>query len=133
MSDSVFPRRPLSERNPYHLDTYREREIIYFCLQYKGWKRKLNSIGMKGSSNEWSDPTSKEAIERVIFSKNVKIVEDACIKTYPEEWELLLQGITDPDSNWYNFSLMKGMQCGKDKYYNLKHKAYYYISLKDRV
>lgn len=133
MSDSKFPRRPLSEKNPYHLGEYREREIIYFCFQYPEWKKRVNTLTVRGGSNEWSDPTGDEAVERTIYAKNMQIVEDACKRVSPEEWELLLKGITDSESSWYNHKLVKGLKCSRDKYYEQKHIAYYYISQKDRV
>lgn len=133
MSTSKFPRRILSEKNPYYLNEFREREIIYFCLQYSGWKRRLSIIKLNLSVGEWADPTGQEAIERVLCARNMKIVEDACKRAYPEEWELLLSGVTDPYSNWYNFKLVKDMKCGRDRYYDLKHRVYYYVAQKDRV
>lgn len=131
MSTSKFPRRPLSERSPYHLDEFREKEIIYFCLQYPDWKKRLNDILLRESRDEWSDPTGEEGIERVSYQEKMKIVEDACKHVLPEEWELLLKGVTDSDSNWYNFRLVKGLKCGRDAYYNFKHQVYYYVNLKD--
>ena len=133
MSTSKFPRRPLSESNPYHLETYREREIIYFCLQYRGWKKRLNIINLRKSNGEWSKPTEEEGDERVGCEEKMKIVENACKTVSPNEWELLLQGVTDPDSNWYNFNLVKGLTCGKNRYYVQKHMVYFLVSQKDRV
>ena len=69
MSTSKFPRRPLSERSPYHLDEFREREIIYFCLQYPGWRKKLNHYKLLRSQGEWSDPVGDEAVLRVMIQK----------------------------------------------------------------
>ena len=133
MSDSKFPRRPLTEKNKYYLDEFREREIIYFCLQYRGWKRRMNIIDLRNSENEWADPTGEEAVERAMCSRNIKIVEEACRRVSPDEWKLLVLGVTDPDSNWYNFKLLKGLKCGRDAYYLQKHMVYYYVSQKDRV
>ena len=132
MSTSKFPRRPLSIKNPYYLEEFKEREIIYYCLQYRGWKKRLNVYNLRTSENEWSDPTGEEAVERTICERNMKIVENACKKVYEKEWELLLQGVTDPDSNWYNYKLVKGLKCGRKTYYDLKHQVYFHVSQKDR-
>ena len=133
MSDSKFPRRPLSEKNPFYLEPFREREIIYFCLQYRGWKQRLNYILIRQSNGEWSKPTEEEGDERVSCEEKMRIVENACKRVSPDEWQLLLQGVTDPDSNWYNFKLVKGLKCGRDAYYDMKHQVYFYVSQKDRV
>lgn len=129
MSNSKLPRRPSSEKNPYHLNEFREKEIIYFCLQYNDWKKRLNVINLRHSSN----PTEEEACIRNACLENMRIVENACKRAYEAEWELLLKGVTDQGSNWYNFKLLKGMQCGRDRYYELKHEVYYYVSQKDRI
>ena len=131
MSTSKFPRRPLSERSPYHLDEFREREIIYFCLQYPGWRKKLNHYKLLRSQGEWSDPVGDEATERAMLERNMKIVEDACKRVSEDQWNLILNGVTDPDSNWYNFKSIKGLKCGRDAYYNFKHQVYFYVNLKD--
>ena len=133
MSNSKFPRRSLSERNPYYLSEYREREIIYFCLQYNEWKKRLGEILLRKSGGEWSKPTEEEGDERLGCEERMRIVENACKKVSPDEWKLLLLGVTDPDSNWYNHKLVKGFKCGRDKYYMQKHMVYYFVSQKDRA
>ena len=122
------PRRPLSEKNAYHLDKYREMEIYYFCLQYDGWKKRLNEIRFKGSSDEWCDVTGEEAVERVMLERKISMVEEACLRADPENSAFLLKGVTDPLSTFNNFKLVKGIKCGRDKYYTLKHKVYFLIS-----
>lgn len=133
MSTSKFPRRPLSKDNPLYLDEFKEREIIYFCLQYNGWRKKLNHYKLLKSHGEWSDPTGNEAVERAALERNMRIIENACKIASDDEWFLLLNGITDPDSNWYNYKLVKGLKCGRDKYYELKHQVYFLVAQKDRV
>lgn len=128
---SKLPRRPLSEKNSYHLNEFREREIIYFCLQYNYWKRRAKVVVVRNSSDEWNSPTEEEALTIAQCKENMKIVEDACKTAYPEQWELLLKGVTDPDSNWNNLKLVKGLAVGRDKYYELKHHVYYLVSQKD--
>ena len=58
----------------------------------------------------------------------MKIVEDACKKASADEWELLLKGVTDAESNWTNLKMVKGLKCGRDRYYQLKHQVYFYVS-----
>lgn len=133
MSRSKAPKRPTSTKKPYHLEEFREKEIIYFCLQYKGWKRRHNEVMLRKSHGEWSKPTEDEGDERLSVEDKMRIIEDACKAVNPEQWGLLLQGVTDEDSNWYNFKLVKGLKCGRDKYYEQKHMVYYLVSQKDRV
>lgn len=128
MSKAKLPRRPLSERNPYHLDEFREKEIVYFCYQYDSWKKRLKDIKFIGGTDEWSDPTSKEAIDRINCEQKMKIVENACKRAYPKEWELLLEGVTNPDANFTYLKMMRGFKCGRDRYYSLKHQVYFYVA-----
>ena len=127
------PRRPISKKKPYSLPWLREKEIYYFCLQYNDWKKRLSSIQFNGSHDEWSDPTGEEAVTRVMCERNMKIVEDACKMVYPEEWKLLLKGVTDQKVTWDNLKLMYDFKCGKNRYYEYKHMVYYLVSQKDRV
>ena len=129
MSDSKCPRWPMSEKHPCYLNEFKEKEMVYFCLQYPDWKRRLNYILLQ----EGKDPTYKEAAIRNMCEQNIKIVEDACKSVYREQWEVLLKGVTDQKSNWYNIKLVHDIKCGKDKYYEYKHMVYYYVSLKDRI
>lgn len=133
MSESKLPKRPTSKKKPYHLEGFREREIIYYCLQYNGWKRRHNEVMLRKSRGEWYDPVQEEGDTRLNYEARMNIVEDACKAVNPEQWELLLKGVTDEDSNWYNFKLVKGLKCGRDKYYEQKHMVYYLVSQKDRV
>lgn len=133
MSTSVFPRRPLSPKNPYHLDNYREREIIYFCLQYDYWKTRGSIIVVRKSKDEWNSATEMEAIKVANCSRNAEIIENACKQVNPEQWELLLEGLTNPNCNWYNFDMIKGLNCSKRAYYVQKHKVYFIVAQKDRV
>lgn len=133
MSTSVFPRRPLSPKNPYHLETYREREIIYFCLQYRYWKRRGSIVVVRKSKDEFNSATETEAIKIANCSRNAELIENACKQVNPEQWTLLLEGITNPDTNWYNFDLIKGLRCSKRAYYIQKHMVYYIVSQKDPI
>lgn len=86
---------------------------------------------LRQSSDEWESPTEEEAMILAQCKTNMNIIEEACKESCPDSWELLLKGVTDPDSNWYNLKLVGELDYGRDKYYDLKHHVYYLVSQKD--
>ena len=44
--------RELSKKNPYYVNVYRYKELVYFCRQYPTWEKALTSL-----SNLYAKPT----------------------------------------------------------------------------
>ena len=36
--------RELSKKNPYYVDVYRYKELVYFCRQYPTWKKAVTCL-----------------------------------------------------------------------------------------
>lgn len=65
----------LSKKNLYYIPKFKRLELKYFCLQYPEWKKFLASIGKRGSTDEFSDPTGEEAVRRVLYSRNIEAID----------------------------------------------------------
>lgn len=122
-------RTGLSKSNPHYISKHRRLELTHFCLQYPEWREYLAHVGRKGSQDEWSDPTSEEAIKRVIFSEKMHLVEECCRQAGPDIYEYLLEGVTEGHS-YVKLSTQKQIPCSRDYYYDRFHKFFYILSQK---
>ena len=121
-------RHKLSKKNPYRLESrYREYELIYFCLQYPEWKRKLSTLSVHGTEDEWSDPTGEEAVERAILSAKIDMVEKAVRDAAGDLYIFLLKGVTE-NLSYTNLKTYHNMPCSSERYFRLRHKVYYLLS-----
>lgn len=121
-------RHKLSKKNPYRLESrYREYELIYFCLQYPEWKKRLASLSVHGSEDEWSDPTGEEAVERAILSAKIDMVERAVRDAAEDLYIYLLKGVTE-NLSYTNLKTYHNMPCSSERYFRLRHKVYYLLS-----
>lgn len=121
-------RHKLSKKNPYRLESrFREYELIYFCLQYPEWKKRLASLSVRGTEDEWSDPTGEEAVERAMLSTKIDMVEKAVRDAAGDLYIFLLKGITE-NLSYTNLKTYYNMPCSSDRYFRLRHKVYYLLS-----
>lgn len=122
-------RHKLSEKNPYRLESkFREYELIYFCLQYPEWKKRLATMRFKGSEDEWSDPTGDEATERALLKEKIALVEKVVLETAGSDLYIyLLKGITE-GMPFTKLKTYLNMPCSSDRYFKLRHKAYFLLS-----
>ncbi len=122
-------RHKLSKKNPYRLESrFREYELIYFCLQYPEWKKRLITLTIKGSEDEWSDPTGEEAVERASLKEKIEMVERCVLKAAGDElYFYMLKGITEGTS-YTNLKTYQGMKCSSDRYFAVRHKVFYLLS-----
>lgn len=120
-------RTSLSKRNPYYIPKYVRMELKYFCLQYPEWKKFLATIGHKGTSDEFSDPTGDEAVKRVIFEEKIVQIERACMIAAPDIYTYLLKAVTE-DLSYVNLSSKHNIPCGPDLFYDRYHKFWFVLS-----
>lgn len=121
-------RHKLSKKNPYRLESrFREYELIYFCLQYPEWKKRLASLSVRGTEDEWSDPTGEEAVERAILSAKIDMVERAVRDAAEDLYIYLLKGVTE-NLSYTNLKTYHNMPCSSERYFRLRHKVYYLLS-----
>lgn len=127
--------RELSKKNPYYVNVYRYKELVYFCRQYPVWEKALMSL-----SNLYAKPaelgmrvqTSRggnSAVERCVisidmFKSKMKIVEDAAKETDSELWEYILKGVTQGLS----YDKLGYVPCCRDTYYDRYRKFFYYLN-----
>lgn len=120
-------RTELSKSNPYYISKHRRLELTHFCLQYPEWKAYLIDIFNHGRQDEWSDPTAEEAIKRVVYKRNIDLVE-ACVKVSgPDIYDYLLWAVV----YGYSYTLLAtkyNIPCGKDYFYERLHKFFYILS-----
>lgn len=125
-------RTGLSKSNPFYISKHRRLELTHFCLQYPEWENYLTNIKLAGICNEWSDPTSDEAIKRFIFASQMKLVEDCCLIAAPDIYKYMLIAVTKGKS-FANLSTMYDMPCGRDYFYERYHKFFYILSQKKHM
>lgn len=122
-------KKELSKKNPYWISKHRRLELEHFCLQYPEWQERLNDICVKGSQDEWSDPTSDEAIKRFYYERSMRIVEEASREAGEDIAEFILKAVTE-DRSFPNLSSYYDMPCGRDYYYERFRKFWYILSQK---
>ena len=120
-------RTTLSKKSPYYISKHRRLELVHFCLQYPEWKEYMRTIKNHGTRDEFSDPTGEEAVRRVLYSRNIDMVERCCHIAGPDIYEYLLRSVTKGES--YVFLATKlGIPCSRDYFYDRFHKFWYLLS-----
>lgn len=91
----------LSKNNHYWISKFRYLELKNWCRQYPEWRTELNdmlylktSITKEVQSRSYSAPTEMMAIRRSILSGYVELIEQLCIKVYPNKYTALLEAVT---------------------------------------
>lgn len=122
----------LSKKNPYYISKFKRLELKYFCLQYPEWKKFLASIGKRGTTDEFSDPTGEEAVRRVLYSRNVEAIEAAARIAGADIYEYLLLSVTE-DISFPTLKTKYDIPCGADLFYNRYHKFWFILSQKEHT
>lgn len=120
-------RTTLSRKNPYYISKHRRLELVHFCLQYPEWKEYLASIKLCGDQDEWSDPTGETAIKRVLYSRNIDMVERCVRLAGPDIYEWLLRAVIYGES-YVLLSTKYGIPCSRDYFYDRYHKFWFLLS-----
>ena len=79
----------------------RQKELQYFCLQYREWKNSLNllypstqSQNLDGipfsKTNKTSDETAELAIKRACLIEKIEMVEKSAQKASPDLWKYII-------------------------------------------
>ena len=120
-------RTRLSRANPYYISKHRRLELVHFCLQYPEWKEYLQTINCNGTQDEWSDPTSVEAIKRLIYKQKVDMVERCCKMAGSDIYEYLLRSVTYGEP-FVKLQTKDNIPCSKDYFYDKYHKFWFLLS-----
>ena len=125
-------RTTLSKKNPYYISKHRRLELVHFCLQYPEWRAYLSTIKIPKETNEFADPTSDIAIKRIIFSRNIDLVEKNVKIAGGEIWQYLLRAVAYGDS-YVLLSTKHSIPCSRDYFYDRLHKFYFLLSQKEHT
>ena len=113
--------------------------VVHFCKQYPLWVAELSiqpdtnrGVSYDGDivqTSGLSDMTAQEGSRRAEIARKKKLVDETTKEVGGEHlgwW--LLQGVC---FDYPYFSLQqRGIPCGKDKYYEMRRRFYYELSLK---
>lgn len=128
--------RPLNEKK-YKISKYRFKELYYFCLQYNDWmkeireNRMLSSIEQgEGKGNNIGKPTENAGLRNADLTQRVKMIEQTAIEAAPDIYQYILLAVTNADYTYNYLRMMKGLPCGKNKFYLARRKFYYLLSEK---
>ena len=126
-------RPELSKKNPYYISKYRYLELKYFCLQYKEFKDEYQDCIRKVSEGrgqvDYADPTGKAAIKRDQLLCKIKSIEDSAILAGEDLAGYILMSVTN-DLTYSNLRLMHDIPCGKNLFYDKRHKFFWILSRK---
>lgn len=117
----------MSRKNPYYMSVNRRRELKYFCLQYKEWKRYLEHYHLRNDNNEWSDPTGEEATHRALCEAKIKLVEDTVRKTTREFDKYLFMAVTENLTDKQLITKYK-LPLNKNDFQKMRQKFFYLLS-----
>lgn len=120
-------RHPKSKNSPYYISEFRLYELIYFCLQYPEWKKKVITYNYKYGTDEWANPTEEEAIEHEELREKMKLIEKTAKNSGGEIYEYLFKAVTE-DLSFTYLRTKLDMPCGRDKYYKTRDKFFYLLS-----
>lgn len=128
----------LSKKNKYWMSKHRFLELYHYCLQYKEWQDEYNSLngrksinydGMPHASNT-GDQTYELAQRRAALKTKIEEIEETAKETDARFYTYILRAVTD-DTVTYNYlHQVMGIPCGKNMYYDLRRKFYYYLDKK---
>lgn len=120
----------------YGISKNRYKELKAFCMQYGEKKNKIqygmNSTvqdGMPRGSRSTSSPVEKQAIENATYLRDIRMIEEAAVKTNPAIWKYILKSVTEDLS--YEFIMhdreLGKIPEGKTEFYAYRRLFYHYL------
>ena len=111
----------------------RKKELEYFAKQYFEWVEYLDSVKVPKETNEFSDPTGEEAVKRVIYDRNIRIVNECILLSCPiHVSHQLLLNVVNGDS-YENLVLRKNLKCGRRQFYEYRAIFFNKLSQKEHM
>ena len=115
----------------YGISKERYRELMYFCMQYQGWKDRIE-YGLKAGCHDGQphggsvgNPTEEQAIKNAEYECKAKMIEDTAYETDQELWKYILNSVT----MGIPYEYMKA-PCGRRQFYDARRKFFYLLSKK---
>ncbi len=134
MSTTIRPE--VSKKNCYWIPKHRFYELKHFCLQFMDWQKEraaLDSMTHRStepntvhSEGNHSNPTERDAIERIRYSERIQLVMNAAYDTDKAMGDYILLGVTKGMS----YDILRArynIPCGKDMYYNLYRRFFWLL------
>lgn len=124
----------------YGISDRRYKELVYFCLQYREWKKWLkDNQGMlaghqcdilpKGEGGH-SDPVAMLAIKREKLLGKCRVLEMAAEEASPLLARYIIRHVTDGNVTYRYLSMVLKMPCGTKKYYEARRKFFWILDKK---
>ena len=130
-------RPEISKNNKYWIDKHRHYELKHFCLQYPNWKkeiidiynmsRPLSIVGKTSSTNQPADPTANLALNKIMYSERIELIERVAKKTDGYLYKYILKAVTEGFSYIY-LKTRLGMPCSRDTYYDRYRRFFWLLS-----
>lgn len=86
----------------YGISKNRYKELKAFCMQYGEKKNKIqygiNAVqqdGMPKGSRSINSKVEEQAIENTIYLQDIRMIEEAAVKTNPVIWKYILKSVTE--------------------------------------
>ena len=129
-----YLKNELSKKSKWSIPKHRYLELVHFCLQYPEWKKQLRQMdilrsrqidSLRGDSN-WTDETSRIAMERVDILNHIRLIEQTCNEADSNLANYLLTSVT------YGVTFPKmaaqiDIPCGKDMFYDRRRKFFWIL------
>lgn len=123
----------------YYLPKYEYRTVVNFCLSYWAVREKLAGMGgikaqaMDGMphSTDVSDPTQREALQRLRLKEKIEIIETTVREVAGEYlYYPMLISITKDDITIEQIMARYQVPMGRRQFIELRRKVYYEMSHK---
>ena len=130
--------RALSTNNKYYLPKETYLTAFHFSLQYPQWVQELNTLPDSGSAIQYDkdkvqtsntyDANAELAMRRYEIEKKKKLVDDTAREVCERLQEWIILGVCYGLTFWQLKD--KGMDCERDRYYQLRRRYYYELAKK---
>jgi len=108
-------------------------ELMYFCLQYRQKKEKLQSLsfikgvdyGGTGVGSGGGNPTEKSALRREELQRDIELIEQTVLETAPEIYDALLKNVTEGITYIY-----LSAPCGHKYFYEKRREFFIRLAMK---
>lgn len=122
--------------NDYGISKNRYKELKAFCLQYNEKKNKIqygmnspSQDGMPRGSRSTNSPVEQQTIENTMYLRDIRMIEEAAVKTNPVIWKYILKSVTEDLS--YELIMYDKEQgkipVGQTDFYAYRKLFYYYL------
>jgi hypothetical protein len=126
----------------YNISKYAYRELANFCLQYPEKKRKIADLHNPLKAQRYSgmphgtdvgEPTASAAERAAQLSNDCELIEQTAIEADAGIYQWLLLAVTHENVSYWYLKCNCNIACGKNYYYERRHKFFYLLAKKKGV